>query len=113
MADEMIHTGHGGLDEAQCFGDVLVEHPGDVSALKRFQVREQRRQCHLEHVTGGAQLAGEALQVHERRAQVVRDDIGKAPDLLVRCLQFGGTLLDAHLQLVAGVTQRLLGLPER
>ena len=108
--DEVIHAGHGGLDEAQGFGDVLVKGPGDLSALGRLQVREQRWQGRLEHVAGGAQLAGKALQVHERRAQVVRDNVGKAPDLFIRRLQFGRTLLDAHLQLVAGVPQRLLRL---
>ena len=77
--DEMIHTRHRGLDEAQRFRDVLVERLGDVSALRRLQVREKRRQRRLEHVTGGAQLAGEALQVNEWRPQVVRDNVGKAP----------------------------------
>ena len=43
--------------------------------------------------TSQAAQPAELIQVHERRAQVVRDDIGKAPDLLVRCLQFGRTLL--------------------
>ena len=76
----MTHTGHGGLDKTQRFGDVLGKRPGDVSALQRFQVREQRRQGRLEHVAGGAQLAGETLQVHERRAQVVGDNVGKAAD---------------------------------
>ena len=31
--DEVVHAGHGGIDEAQGFGDVLVEGAGDVSAL--------------------------------------------------------------------------------
>ena len=36
--------------------------------------------------------------------------VGKAPDLLVCFLEFDRALLDAHLQFVAGVSQRLLGL---
>ncbi len=38
--DEVIHAGHGGLDEAQGFRDVLVKGAGDVRVLRRLQVRE-------------------------------------------------------------------------
>ena len=110
--DEMIHTGHGGLDEAQSFGDVLVEGAGDVSALGRLQVGESRGSAAWS-TSQAVRSSRKTLQVHERRPQVVGDDVGKAPDLLVRRRQFGGALLDAHLQLVAGVPQRLLRLYPR
>ena len=62
--DEMIHAGHGGLDEAQGFGNVLVEGPGDVSAPEAPPGAGERAGSDgLEHVAGGAQLAGKALQV--------------------------------------------------
>ncbi len=43
----------------------------------------------------------------------MRHDVGKALDLLIRRHQFSGALLHAHLQLIAGVAQRLLRLHPR
>ena len=45
--DEVIHTGDRGLDKAQGFRDILVRAPGDVRALRRLQVWENRGQRSL------------------------------------------------------------------
>ena len=44
------------------------------------------------------QLAGEAHDVHQRRAQVVADDIGEALDLVIGFAQVGGALVDRGLE---------------
>ena len=91
----------------------MIKGAGDVRVLRHLQVRESRGQGGLEHIAGGPQLAGKALQVNKRRPQVVRNDVGKALNLLIRGCQFGGTLLHAYLQLIAGLAQCLLRLHAR
>ena len=55
----------------------------------------------LDRRRGRLQLAGEAHDVDQRRAQVVGDDVGEALDLLVGAAEVGGAL--AHALLEAGI----------
>ncbi len=56
------------------------------------------------------ELAGEAHDVHQRRAQIVADDIGKALDLVIGFAKVGGALVDGGLEVEVVVAQSRLGL---
>ena len=56
------------------------------------------------------ELAGEAHDVHQRRAQIVADDIGEALDLVVGLAQIGGALVDGGLEIEIVVAQLRFGL---
>ena len=54
------------------------------------------------------ELAGEAHDVHQRRAQVVADDIGEALDLVIGFAQIRGALVDRGLEVDIVVAQPVL-----
>ena len=51
------------------------------------------------------ELAGEAHDVHQRRAQIVADDIGEALDFVVGLAQIGGALVDGGFEIDVVVAQ--------
>ena len=59
------------------------------------------------------ELAGEAHDVDQRRAQIVADDIGEALDFVIGLAQVGGALVDRGLQIEIVVAQPRLGLVAR
>ena len=59
------------------------------------------------------QLAGEAHDVHQRRAQIVADDVGEALDLVIGFAQVGGALVDRGLEVEIIVAQPGFGLVAR
>ena len=59
------------------------------------------------------EFAGEAHDVHQRRAQIVADDIGEALDFVVGLAQVGGALVDRGLQIEIVVAQLRFGVVAR
>ena len=59
------------------------------------------------------ELAGEAHDVDQRRAQIVADDIGEALDFVVGLAQIGGALVDGGLEIEIVVAQLGFGLVTR
>src|SRR5258708_3660428 len=59
------------------------------------------------------EFAGEAHDVHQRRAQIVADDIGEALDFVVGLAKIGGALVDGRLEIEVIVAQRRFGVVTR
>ena len=124
-ADQPVHLADRGLDEAERLGEVLrqllvgaVEHGSAVSvafsgAWARRLGAAQRCDPAEDVVAQLLQLAGEAHDVDQRRAQIVADDIGEALDLVVGFAQVGGALLDRGFEVEIVVAQPGLGLVAR
>ena len=114
------------FDEAERFGEILRKLLVGVvenrfGAVGRILGRLRLRRCSaaegcdaLEDVAAQLlELAGEAHDVDQRRAQVVADDIGEALDLLVGLAQVGGALVDGGLEVEVLVAQSRFGLVAR
>ena len=107
--DQVAHPAGGRIDKLQGLGDFLTE---DLLQLRAFFIAEMGQhlaQVIVDHLKGMAQLSSKAFDIHQRGAQVVRDDIGKALHLFVSAHQVFGALVHPHLQLVMGGAERLLG----
>ena len=68
------------------FRDVVLQGAGDLGPLACLQVGHHAWQGCGQHCAGIAEFIGKAVQVNERRAQVMRDDVGKAADVVVGLL---------------------------
>ena len=88
---------------------VALSGAGGAEIAARASVRDP-----LEDVAAQfLELAGEAHDVDQRRAQIVADDIGEALDLVVGLAQIGGALVDGGFQIEVVVAQLRFGLVAR
>ena len=121
--DQAVHLGDRRLDEPERFGEVFrkllvgpFEHGlGGVGRVFRGlgsgRLRPGKRCDPPEDVAAQfLQFAGEAHDVHQRRAQVVADDIGEALDLVIGFAQVGGAFVDRGLEIEIVVAQLRFGV---
>ena len=124
--DQAVHLGDRRFDEAERFGKILAKAacPGPRAparpsvAVRRCRWRQRRdaakgRDAPENVAAQFLQLAGEAHDVDQRRAQIVADDIGEALDLVVGFAQVGGALVDGGFEIEIVVAQPGFGLVAR
>ena len=96
--DQSIHLARCGADESDSFRQVLGRRHACRAQLGIVVVAASRGDISLELADAGLELAGEAHDVHQRRAQVVRHNVRKALYLVVCPAEIGGTFADALLE---------------
>ena len=124
--DQAVHLGDRGFDEAERLGEILRKllvgaFENGLGVVGGIVRRRRRRRCGaaerrdpLEDVAAQLlELAGEAHDVHQRRAQIVADDIGKALDLVIGFAQIGGALVDGGFEIEIVVAQLRFGVVAR
>jgi hypothetical protein len=119
---QAVHLGDRRFDESQRFGKILRKLP--VFAVKdrlvlAFDLWHRRSRsrgaakCPNPPENVAAQFlefAGKAHDVHQRRAQIVADDIGEALDLVVGLAKIGGALVDRGFEIEVVVAQQGFGV---
>ena len=122
--DQPVHLGDRRFDEAERLGEILrellvgaFEHGlgGCRSRCRASPARRtaaRRKRCDpLEDIAAQfLELAGEAHDVDQRRAQIVADDVGEALDFVIGLAQIGGALVDRGLEIEIVVAQPCFGL---
>ena len=123
--DQPVHLGDRGFDEAERLGEILREllvfafeqrldrRRRRPDQRRRSRRRGQRRDPLEDIAAQFLELAGEAHDVDQRRAQIVADDIGEALDFVVGLAQIGGALVDRGLEIEVVVAQLGFGVVAR
>ena len=104
-----------GLDEVDGLAGVALEQAGGPVAGGGGEVAARQQGAHL--AQGQGQLLAEALEVHQRRTQVMGDAIDErlvflvlVTELAVAFQQLGCALADADFQIVIEAADRVLSL---
>ena len=107
--DQSVHLARRGADEADRLRQFILDRaPGLGLQTIRAVIRQGGDQG-VERAQTLLQLAGEAHHIDQGRAQVVRDDIGEALDLLVGAAEVLSALDDPSLQPLVQTAQQSLG----
>ena len=90
--EEGFHLAHAGVDEPQGLGNRNFD--GLPQPFRRHRSAGLGGDRRADRVAGAGELFAEALDVHERRAQVVRDGVDDGLQLLVFLVEFGGDAVE-------------------
>ena len=113
-----VHLADRRLDEAERLGEILRELPvvaleDELGSSAATSAGGPARDPPEDVTAQLLELAGEAHDVHQRRAQIVADDIGEALNLVVGLAQVGGAFVDRGLEIEVVVAQPGFGVIAR